>query len=50
MATLPGHVDRGDTSRWLLVRRSISNPNDLVLYLCSGSGQSGRVAITATFR
>lgn len=36
MATLPGHHDRHDKSRWLLARRSLTDPNDLAFYLCSG--------------
>jgi SRSO17 transposase len=36
MASLPGHEDRHDRSRWLLIRRSISNPGELAYYLCSG--------------
>jgi SRSO17 transposase len=29
MATLPGHHDRHDKSRWLLARRCLTDPNDL---------------------
>src|SRR5512139_1149995 len=36
MASLPGHEDRHDASRWLLVRRSLSDPEELAFYLCSG--------------
>ena len=36
MAELPGHEYRLDASRWLLIRRSLSDPDDLAFYLCSG--------------
>jgi len=36
MATLPGHDLRQDKSRWLLVRRSLADTDDLAFYLCSG--------------
>lgn len=36
MASLPGHADRADASRWLLIRRSLTDPEDLAFYLCSG--------------
>jgi len=36
MATLPGHDDRHDASRWLLIRRSLSDPQDLAFFLCAG--------------
>ena len=36
LAELPGHTDRLDASRWLLVRRSLSDPSDLADYLCAG--------------
>jgi SRSO17 transposase len=36
MATLPGHEHRLDATRWLLVRRSLTDPADLAFYLCSG--------------
>ncbi|WP_460495030.1 IS701 family transposase [Dactylosporangium cerinum] len=36
MAALRGHDDRHDKSRWLLARRSITDPDDLAFYLCSG--------------
>jgi SRSO17 transposase len=36
MAALPGHDDRHDKSRWLLARRSLTDPDDLAFYLCAG--------------
>jgi SRSO17 transposase len=36
MAALPGHTDRADASRWLLIRRSLTDHNDLAFYLCAG--------------
>jgi SRSO17 transposase len=36
MAALPGHEHRLDAARWLLVRRSLTDPEDLAFYLCSG--------------
>jgi SRSO17 transposase len=36
LAALPGHDDRLDKSRWLLVRRSLTDPDDLAFYLCAG--------------
>lgn len=36
LANLPGHEDRHDSSRWLLVRRSLTDPDDLAFYLCAG--------------
>lgn len=36
LAGLPRHEDRHDRSRWLLIRRSISNPDEMAFYLCSG--------------
>lgn len=36
MAALPGHDDRLDKSRWLLARRSLTDPEDLAFYLSSG--------------
>jgi SRSO17 transposase len=36
LAALPGHDDRLDKSRWLLVRRSVTDPDDLAFYLCAG--------------
>lgn len=36
VAELPGHQDRHDRSRWLLVRRSLSDPDELAFYLCAG--------------
>jgi hypothetical protein len=36
-ATLPPDPDQySDLSRWLLIRRSITNPDDLAFYLCFG--------------
>jgi SRSO17 transposase len=40
MASLPGHADRHDQSRWLLARRSISDPDELAFYLCSGPDET----------
>jgi SRSO17 transposase len=36
MATLPNHEHHLDRSRWLLVRRSLTDPEDLAFYLCAG--------------
>ncbi|MEV4418279.1 IS701 family transposase [Catellatospora sp. NPDC049609] len=36
LAGLPGHTDRADASRWLLIRRSVTDPDDLAYYLCAG--------------
>lgn len=36
MAALPGHEHRLDASRWLLARRSLTDPDDVAFYLCSG--------------
>jgi SRSO17 transposase len=36
MAALPGHEDRLDKSRWLLARRSLTDPDDVAFYLCAG--------------
>ena len=36
MAALPGHEDRHDASRWPLIRRTLSDPQELAFFLCAG--------------
>jgi len=36
LAELPHHEERLDASRWLLARRSLTDPDDIAFYLCAG--------------